>query len=117
MDLRTYYQRIRELTAQLTEEYVAVVSSVTNDGGKAGVITEVTRHNAAHLVVDLRARLATTEEAEQFRLDKQEKVLEADRLASVSRLQVTVVPEKIYRLLEPNGTEPKGTGTGKKTEA
>ena len=45
MDLRAYYQKIRDTEAEITEAFPMVVSLATADGGKEGVLTEVTRRN------------------------------------------------------------------------
>lgn len=67
MDLKYYYQRFRTVLSEIEGEFVVVVSLATPDGGKAGVCTEVTRENGARAVVEARARLATKQEAEEFR--------------------------------------------------
>ena len=66
MDLRMFYQKMRKLEQEITAPHVVVISAETPDGGKAGVQTEVTREMAARLIVEGRARLATSEEAEEF---------------------------------------------------
>jgi len=67
MDLRTYYQTIRKITAGITEEAAVVISRETSDGGRAGVKTEVPRALAAQLMVEGKADLASPEEAAEFR--------------------------------------------------
>ena len=47
MDLRAYYQKIRDIEAEIVEEFPVVVSVEGPDGGRAGVRTEVTRRIAA----------------------------------------------------------------------
>lgn len=71
MDIRQYYERIREVAATIAEEYTIVKSLATEDGGKAGVLTEVSRNVAAKLVVDKKAILATPAEASEYRLQLQ----------------------------------------------
>ncbi len=58
MDLRGYYQKLRQLEASLPEPCV-VISHDTSDGGKAGVRTEVPRSIAAKMVTDGTARVAS----------------------------------------------------------
>jgi hypothetical protein len=65
MNLRSYYQKVRELSESLEPGDVWVESLATPDGGKAGVFTQVSRQLAAKLVVDGRARLANVEAAEE----------------------------------------------------
>lgn len=67
MDLRVYYQKLRELEATLPSDYVVVVSKETPDGGCAGTFTEVSRRLAAKLILDGAAELATEEQARRWR--------------------------------------------------
>lgn len=67
MDLRNYFQRIRDVEAKIPGPYALVVSLPTPDGGKAGLITEAPRRVAAKMVVDGTAKLATESESKQFR--------------------------------------------------
>ena len=67
MDLRIFYQKMRKLEQEIVGAHVIVVSLETPDGGKPGVKTEVTRANAALLIVEGRARLADKAEAAEYR--------------------------------------------------
>ncbi len=67
MDLRAYYQKIRETEAKMTEPFAIVVSCQTQDGGKHGVCTEVSRSLAAKMLVDGTVREATPDEIRAFR--------------------------------------------------
>jgi hypothetical protein len=67
MDLRVYYRKIREVESGLSGEFVVLVSKDTPDGGKAGVLTEVPRYQAAKLIVEDKARAATEAEVREFR--------------------------------------------------
>ena len=58
MEIRKYYQKVRQAEACIAEADVVVISLETGDGGLAGTATEVARANAARLIVDGRARLA-----------------------------------------------------------
>jgi hypothetical protein len=93
MDLKVYYQKLRETESGIAEAHAVVVSLGTPDGGRAGVVTEVPRAIAARLIVESSARQATAEEAQAFREDCAEKQHLAERAAVASRIQVTVVPE------------------------
>ncbi len=103
MDLRAYYQKIREMERGLPEPCV-VVSVVTSDGGKAGVRTEVSRQVAARMVVEGRARVANEEETREFVEQKLEAKRAADQFAAASRMQVTVVPSSEWRNARPART-------------
>ena len=56
MEMRMYYKKLRQAEATIAEEHTVVVSLETGDGGAAGVYTEVTRRNAARLIVEGRDR-------------------------------------------------------------
>ena len=58
MDLRVYFQKLRQIEADIEEPSVAIVSRETPDGGKAGVITDVPRRVAAKLIAEEKADLA-----------------------------------------------------------
>jgi hypothetical protein len=58
MDLRGYYQKIREVEATIADAYAVIVSLETPDGGKAGTQTEVPRSLAAKMIVSGMAKLA-----------------------------------------------------------
>jgi len=52
MDLKTYYQKIRDTETSISTQYVVVISKATDDGGKSGVPVEVTKEVAAKMVVE-----------------------------------------------------------------
>jgi hypothetical protein len=93
MDLKIYYQQLRQVESTIPTDPALVCSLATSDGGKAGVITEVRREVAAQLLLQGRARLASDEETVVFRADAREKLERHERQAAVSRIQVTVVPD------------------------
>jgi hypothetical protein len=92
MDLRQYYQKIRDKESAITEAFPIVVSNETPDGGKAGVLTEVTPGIAAKMVVDGVARMATPQEEKTFRAAQVEAKRVADQAAATAKVQFTVVP-------------------------
>jgi len=67
MDLKLYYQKVRQTLESLAEEDVVIVSHETGDGGKAGVCTEVPKAVAAKMVVDGTAEAASVQVAAAFR--------------------------------------------------
>lgn len=87
MDLKAYYRKIREVAKSLAGEYQLVVSLVTPDGGKAGVVTEVATAIASRLIVEAKARKATDEEAKKFREEQKAKREEALKTAVSQSLQ------------------------------
>jgi hypothetical protein len=100
MDLRVYYQKMRQIEASLGEANVVVVSQETPDGGRAGVRTEAPRLVAAKLIVEGRARLATAEEASEYREQTAEAKRGAEQAASAGRMQITVISEADLRALK-----------------
>jgi hypothetical protein len=99
MDLKVYYQRLREVEAELTEPHVVLVSLDTADGGRAGVVSEVPRTVAAKMIVEARARAATPEEIATFRKHVEEARRTAEQVRAASRMQVTVLSEADLKTL------------------
>jgi hypothetical protein len=91
MDLRLFYQKVRETETTITEEYPVVVSKETGDGGKEGAMTEVPRRLAAKMVVDGSARLATPTELAAYREKLTESTRTAEQAIAASRLQISVL--------------------------
>jgi hypothetical protein len=100
MDLRIYYQKLRQIEASIAASDTVMVSLETLDGGKAGVKTEVPRETAARLSVEDRARLASEEEAAAYRSEAAEAKRLADQASAASRLQITVLSETDLRTLK-----------------
>jgi hypothetical protein len=92
MDLRAYYQKIRDFESKIAEEFAVVVSLETANGGKAGTYTEVSRAIAAKLLVDGIAQLALAEEASKFRAHQAEAARAAEQEAAAGRVHLSVVP-------------------------
>lgn len=66
MDLRIFFHKIRKLEQEIGDHHVVVVSLETQDGGRPGIRTEVSRENASRMIVEGRARLATKGEAAEY---------------------------------------------------
>ena len=100
MDLKVYYQKIRELEQGFQSTYPVVISLETPDGGTPGVRTEVPVRIAAKMIVEGRARLADGDEVKEFQQQKVEAKRVADQLRVSGRMQVTVVSESDLRALQ-----------------
>jgi hypothetical protein len=99
MDLRHYYQKIRDMETKIEQPYPVVVSLETADGGKAGALTEVPRRIAAKMVVDGFARLATPPEAAAFQAVLDTARREAEQAAAASKVQLTLLStDDLHRL-------------------
>jgi hypothetical protein len=92
MDLRTWYKKVRDAEAALTGEHFVIVSLATPEGGKEGVRTEAPRSIAARLIAETRARLASEEEAEEFREANRVALDRYDQEEAARRVQVMVIP-------------------------
>jgi len=91
MDLRAYYQKIRETESRLVEQFPVVVSCATQDGGKTGVCTEVSRSLAAKMLVEGVVREANADELRAFRKAQAEAKRAADEAEAANTLQFKVV--------------------------
>jgi hypothetical protein len=99
MDLKVFYQKLRHIESQIVDADPIVVSKETADGGKEGMKTEVTRLVAARMVAEGKARLATEEEAAEFRGAVQTARKVAEQTAAASRVALSVVPEAELQML------------------
>jgi hypothetical protein len=108
MDMRIYYRKIRENEERISEDAVVVKSLETPDGGKAGVLTEVSRRNAAILITELRAELASEEEARHFRDTVRTTKLAIDQAEAGRRVQMSLVPSDELENLKSGKRSTKG---------
>ncbi len=91
MDLKLYYQKIRDIEARISEDFPIVVSRETADGGREGIKTEVPRRLAAKMITEGVARLATSDEARSFLEALVEAKRLAEQVAAAGRVQLTVL--------------------------
>jgi len=93
VDVKQYYRKVGEAESNIHEQYPLLVSLETEDGGKAGVMSEVTREIAAKMIVEGRAALATQADKEQYceRQASAKKSVESAELAR--RVQVAIISE------------------------
>lgn len=106
MDLRAYYQKVRQTEAAMTSPQVVIFSQATPDGGKAGVVTEVPTLIGARMVVEGSARQATEAEVHSYREQQAAAKQAADHAAAANKVQVVVVPTPLPpKPLVRNGKE------------
>lgn len=91
MDLKMYYEKVRETKAKIASEYVVVASLETPDGGKAGVLTEVPRALAARMFVDGLAEPVAPAVADQFRKAQADAKRRVDDAIAAAKLTFEVV--------------------------
>jgi len=103
MDLKLYYQKIRDKESEITDAFPIVVSNETADGGKPGLLTEVTPGIAAKMLVEGVARLAAAEEAQAFKAAQAEARRVAEQAAAAAKVQFTVLSTaELNRLQGPH---------------
>lgn len=91
MDLRQYFKKLRDVEAGIKEEFPFVVSLETADGGKPGVVSEVSREMAAKAIVNGQAVLADEDQQRAY-LELQMKRRNAVEKAELAkRLQIAIV--------------------------
>lgn len=108
MDLRAYFQKLTDIEQTIETECLMVTSLATPDGGKEGVVSEVSRTVAAQLFAESRARRATDAERAQYRarMDRALAAAEQERLSS--RVQVTVLADPDPRAPRLSPRPPRG---------
>lgn len=94
MNLRDYFNKIREFAEAAGPEDVIVCSLKTNDGGREGVFTEVAPRLAGQLIEDKRARLATEEETLAYRQKQAEAIRRVEEERAAQRIQVQLLTTK-----------------------
>ena len=99
VDIRLYFHKLDETERAIATPHVVVVSESTPDGGRPGIVSEVSRSVAARLIAESRARLGTDAEARDYQAGKERAraALEQERLAN--RVQVTVLSDNELRSL------------------
>jgi hypothetical protein len=114
MDLRTYYQKIRDMEATIPTQYVVVISKATDDGGKSGVPVEVTREVAAKMVVEGSAMLATAEQTASFDARQAAAQRAAAAAAAAAKVSVTMVSSDDLKKLTDDLTKLKSASKNAK---
>ena len=99
MDLKAFYQKIRETESSIVEEVTVTVSLSTPDGGRAGVLAEVPRSIAARTIVEGKAQLATDEQAAAYRLGIAAARKAAEDKLAAGQARYSVIAETDLRAL------------------
>jgi hypothetical protein len=66
MDLRYFFQKVRENESLIDEAFTLVTSIETAEGGKPGTVTEVSRALAARMIAQGIAEFASAAEKQAF---------------------------------------------------
>jgi hypothetical protein len=97
MDLKIFYQKVRDAEMQIADDPTVVVSFETSDGGKADVLSEVPRPLAARMIVESKARRATEQESTEYRQQMEDARRRVEKEANALRVQVTLISESELR--------------------
>jgi hypothetical protein len=100
MDIRVYFQKVREIERNIHDPFVVVMSLETPEGGKPGRMTEVSRSSAAQLIADGRVRLASVEEAQAFHDEAKNALIVIEEAKMADKIQLTVVSEQANRIVK-----------------
>lgn len=100
MDLRVYFQKIKQLEQAIEGAFAVIVSQETSDGGVPGVLTEVHKASAAQLVVEGKARLATKDETDAFQQSKVLAKEEVERATLAGRVQLSLVSDSELKAIK-----------------
>ncbi|MGJ5817882.1 hypothetical protein [Paludibaculum fermentans] len=93
MDLKGYFRQVKDLEKKIQDRDFYIMSLATQDGGRAGVLTQVARRVGCQLIVEGKARQATDEEIAKFQGDQTARRLAHEKQEAVSRIQVQVISD------------------------
>ncbi len=93
MDLRVFFQKVRQLEKEIAGSHAVVVSNETPDGGRPGQISEVAKGVAARMIVEGKARLATPEERAQYQAEVARGIEAAKRRELMGKAQVRLLSD------------------------
>jgi hypothetical protein len=100
MDLRAFFQKLRKIELEIVDPHVVMVSNETPDGGRPGQLAEVSRSNAARLILEGHAHLASAEESAVFRAAARKALEEAQQRLLADKVQVNVISDADLRALK-----------------
>jgi hypothetical protein len=93
MDLKQYFRKMREIESTIPEPFVLIVSLETPDGGKPGMVTEVSRVSAAKMIIEGRAVLANESEKQAYFAQQEAARRAAEKLELSKRVQVAILAD------------------------
>ncbi len=99
MDVKTYYQKIRDTETTITSPFTVVISQQTDDGGKKGVLVEVSKHLAAKMVVEGSAQLASASQSAAFQQAQEAACRAVEDAAAAAKVEVTMVSSDDFKKL------------------
>lgn len=105
MDVKQYFRRLREIEDSFVDSYPVLVSLETPDGGKPGLIAEMSRPVAAKMIVEGRAILASSEQKAAYYEYQEAAKRAAEKAELAKRVQVAIIADPD---LQPQAAGKKG---------
>lgn len=93
MDLKQYFRKMREIEGTIIDPFVFIVSLETPDGGKPGMVTEVSRFSAAKMIIEGRAVLASESQKEAYLAQQETARKAAEKAQLAKRVQVAILAD------------------------
>jgi hypothetical protein len=97
MDVKQYFRRLREIEDSFVDKYPVVISLETPDGGKAGLIAEMSRHVAAKMILEARAVLASAEQKAAYYEHHEATKRAAEKAELARRVQVAIIADPEFQ--------------------
>jgi hypothetical protein len=97
MDVKQYFRRLREIEQSFIDRYPVVISLETPDGGKAGLIAEMSREVAAKMIVEGRAVLASAEQKTAYYEHQDATKRAAEKAELAKRVQVAIIADPEFQ--------------------
>ncbi len=93
MDLKQYFKKIQDSELTITDDYPLIASLETSDGGRAGIVVEVSKREAAKAIVENRAVLANEEQRKAYRQREAQLKKAAEKADLARRLQFAIISD------------------------
>lgn len=99
MDMKEFFREVRRIEESIEGDTVITVSLQTKDGGRAGVVNEVSKKIAARTIAESKARIANEEEAQAYRAEVAEALRVVAEQNMANQVRLSVIPESDLRAL------------------
>lgn len=97
MDVKQYFRRLREIENSFVDNYPVVISLETSDGGKAGLIAEMSRAVAAKMIVEGRAIVANADQKAAYYEYQEANKRAAEKAELAKRVQVAIIADPEFQ--------------------
>jgi hypothetical protein len=97
MDVKQYFRRLREIEDSFVDRYPVLISLETPDGGKAGLIAEMSRYVGAKMILEGRAVLASAEQKASYYEHQEATKRAAEKAELARRVQVAIIADPDFQ--------------------